>query len=453
MALSRTSVAEQREFHSFFATFSALDEYALRRRVWGPMQAMYGVMALCEPGVTTSGPIACERVFEWMGSRMGMKEVPNPSGLCRSRAAMPDGDVHRLWTLIRTWSESNKVDTGESALLPGYRVAACDGTTLIMPRTASTSAAFTLQKDKKGNEQAHYPLGLLTSVWDVEMRIPLSYRLTAMDVAGGERGQLADMVWELPEKTVLVLDRGYPSHGLLGTMIEAECEFIVRMVASETGGWQEVRDFLKGGAKSATVTMLLKDSKGNERPHNVRLVRRIFNRGRPQQGQRRPIMVIATSLTDPSISDEKIIELYQRRWEIETIHRELKSLAACETWHSKTAKGIRQEVLAHLLWFTLIGHISARLVWERRQAAIAAGGSIGRMRTNTRRVMHAARSIATAVLSAATTSTKSVHQYFIRSADARLGQARKFIVPYRKRKSRPRKPLHPYARRQSQRGE
>ena len=43
-----------------------------------------------------------------------------------------------------------------------------------------------------------------------------------------------------------------------------------------------------------------------------------------------------TTLVDPEISDQRILDLYHGRWGIETIHREMKSIAQVERWHGKT---------------------------------------------------------------------------------------------------------------------
>jgi Transposase DDE domain len=437
MPLSCRNLSDHYDFQSFLNAFDGLDDYHQRHRIWGDQQAMTGVFALCEPGRATSYGTACEQLFDWIGPRFHWKTSPSSSGLHRARESMTDSGEDRVWHMALRWAEERRAPVQEA--LPGKILVAVDGSGMIMPRSASTSAAYGIRHDRDGNELCHYPEAQLVSAWDVERRLPLAWRLVSSSAKGGERAQCLNLLDELPTNAVLLLDRGYPSRKLLGSILESGRDFLVRMVAGEHGSWQEIRDFTTSKATSAIVSvrMLIK---GELVPVKLRALKRIFSRGRPQRGQKRDTMILLTNLVDPSISDQQLIDIYAKRWVIETIHDELKNLSAIETWHSTTVKGIKQEMLCHMLWHLFAGHISSHLEAERQAADPAP-----QIRANSARVLEAAREI-TNYLFESIHVHPAVKEYLLDKAERKLEFARKQIVKRRKRKSRPRKPFHPHAK-------
>ena len=443
MPISCRNPSNHNDFQSFIGTFDCLDDYRQRHRVWGSQQAMTGVFALCEPGRATSYSTVCEQLFSWIGPRFDWKDRPASSGLSRARNDMTSSEGARVWQKARKWSEERLAPVNE--LLPGKILTAVDGSGLIVIRSASTSAEFGIRRDKEGNELAHYPEALLVSAWDVERRLPLAWRVVASAAKGGERKQCLEVLDELPSNAVLLLDRGYPSREVLGAIVASGRGFMVRMVAGDHGSWPETAAFCKGKANSAFITVMLKID-GVLTQVTLRVVRRTFARGRPQKGQKRQTMVLLTTIDDPALSEQQLIDIYAKRWVIETIHDELKNLSNLETWHSKTAKGIHQEVLCHMLWFLFFGHIASHLEAERQ--AKCPGFQI---RANTARMMEAAREI-TNYLFESIHVHPAVRDYLLDKAERKLQIAREEIVKQRKRASRPRIPFHPHAKPRRDRG-
>lgn len=359
------------------------------------------------------------------------------SGLSRTRKLVTEDDLDLVWKHASVWSEERLAPV--SSVLPGQRLVAVDGSTLIVPRSESTLKDFYLPENKNGEEISHYPQALMVSAWDVERRLPLTWNVSASNAFGGERGRLDELIEKLPPSTTLLLDQGYPSRHLLGRLLDSNCDFIVRMVANEKACWPEIRDFIATGKKSAIIEVRIVFG-DIERNVPLRVVRRSFRPGRPQKGQKRQTMILITSHKEPHISDQDIVDAYGKRWCIETIHNELKTLAKIETWHTVSTQGIQQEVFCHMMWFLLVGHIASHLETEKRTANPTLAP-----RANTRRVMDAARAIATALF-AASVHKGSVAEYLYEKADRELNRIRRHISTRRKRPTRPRKPFHPYAR-------
>lgn len=431
------SLSIHKDFEGFLSCFDSLDDYCQRRRCWGPMQAMISVFAILEPGLVRSYADGCEQMFHWVGKQLGLKTIPAKSGLTTARRSVTKTSLNRLWDVATSWTADHQAELVR--LVPGRAMIGFDGTTAIMPRTASISAAFKIRRDRDKVELSHYPEALLTSCWDLDSRMPVAWRLASVSAKGGERAMAASMLSDLPEHSITVMDSGYPSRDMLGDILAHGHDPVIRMVAANQGSWPEVQAFLAMKTASAWIDTVVGSGK-ERRVVAVRYVLRTFHRGRPQRGQTRKRMVVATTLPESVLTDEQVIGIYRQRWTIETIHDELKNLSDLETWHSTTKQGIEQEVLCHMLWHLLAGHISSHLEAEQR-----AREPDRPIRASTPRVMRAVASIADWLLESIG-QPEPVVTYLRDKAAISLEAARKSLVTRRTRKSRPRKAFHPYAK-------
>jgi hypothetical protein len=423
--------------HTLVSIFACLDESWTRKRVWGSMQAFAGVFLLVMPGRMTSYQSICGTLFDWAGLRFGWQDAPDPAGLSRARRRLTMVECWKVFDQARSWAREHLL-TGRT-LLAGRCVLAADATVLHVPREDDLVRHFGIRLDKAGREIAHYPQALLASVWDLGRRLPIAWRLTSL--RQGERATLLDMLPELPANSVLVLDRGYPGRDLLGRVLAAGHDVVMRMVASEAGGaWPEVEAFLASGKRSVVVAVLVGSGRA-ERLIQLRLVRRVFGRGRPKRHQQRERMVIVTSLTDPALTDRDICRLDAERWGIETIYREMKAVANVERWHGTTKELIEQEIIALMTWFTIAAVIGDAA--ERSADGHAA-------RPNTRRVFDAIAYAMEALFMASIADGK-IAQLFIARANVALKRIERWAQKRRPGRSATRQPKHPYARKQGNR--
>jgi len=163
---------------------------------------------------------------------------------------------------------------------------------------------------------------------------------------------------------VAVFDRGYPSREFVREMVGNKRDFVMRMIAGRDAGWLEVRAFLRSGQRDQIVTMDV----GEDPQHPgtrvlglIRLIRKSFRSGRPLSHQKPETTVIATSLLDPDITAQDIVDVYSNRWSIETIHKELKMLCAMEDWHTTNPVLIEQEIATIMVWQALAAMIQIQV--------------------------------------------------------------------------------------------
>jgi hypothetical protein len=352
-----------------------------------------------------------------------------------------EAETAALHERILNWSLASAAPNGR--LVPGMPVIAVDGSTLHVPRSRSLCKAFPISTDELGRELYHYPQAQLVSTWDVERRIPLSWRVTSKQV--GEREALLDQLEELPERSVLLMDRGYPARDVLGAIVASGRHAVMRMVSSEAASWREVADFIASGVRSAIVPVRIRQGK-TTKTVDMRLVLRSFDRGRPHRGETRQTMVVLSTITDRTlISDDGIIDLYHQRWGIETIHRELKGLAAIERWHGTTKLLINQEITAVMSWFAIAGAIASRMESDALEA----------QRTNhddgeTKRVnsVHLFAAVHRVLIwqCAIGNHHPAVVDYLRAQAEGSIDIVRKGMQRRRSGRWHERKPKHPYAR-------
>jgi len=428
-----------------FRNFSMLltgDELAWdRHRCWGPLQAKAAVFVMRCPAESHSTRTAIPQVRELFGSMFGWTRTPDAGGLSRARRRVTETESCALWTRIQNWSLAHAPPV--RGLLPGMAVVAVDGSTLHLPRSRSLTKAFPIPKDALELERYHYPRANLVSAWDMERRVPLAWRLNSIKV--GEREALLDLLPELPEQSVLLLDRGYPSRSVLGAIVDTGRHVVMRMVATEAASWPEVASFVASGQRSAIVPVNIQVGR-TRRQMQVRLVLRTFDRGRPHRGERRDQMVVLTTLTDQAaVSDEAIVALYHQRWGIETIHREMKTLAALERWHGTTNLLIRQEIYAVMCWFALGGAIAARAEADAARMQREQGDERPTKRVNTRLLFSAVHKVLTWQC-AIGNQHDAVVGYLQSQAKNALDLMLQFMQRRRPGRWHDRIPKHPYAR-------
>jgi Transposase DDE domain len=243
-----------------------------------------------------------------------------------------------------------------SGLLPGTfthhhgerRFIAIDATSLVCPKTS----ALIDELDRPHWNPwlvAHYPRAVVVVAFDILRRLPLEWVLLAKGT--GERAAIEPLLKRFRPGDVAIMDRGYPSRALLNSLVTHGVDVVMRMTAGKAGAWPEVKKFLTSGAKTAVIDCKLEGGK----MASVRLVRRNPPVGRPLKHQKREIMVVLTTLLPRHGFEAKdILELYGKRWGIESLFREMKEAFGIERFHARTLDGVQQEIATVLMWIALI---------------------------------------------------------------------------------------------------
>lgn len=263
----------------------------------------------------------------------------------------------------------------------GYRLLAIDGSDFNVPNN-SKDPIF-LQSDQSDKNIKNVSLAHLDAIYDLSNRIYLDATIqpkTKVD----ERRALIDMMQRstIKEKVILTADRGYESYNLFAHLKKKEWKYVIRLkdihsngISSNlflpeeetfdidyslliarsgngTLGFRKYSKILKR-IKDHQVFDFLSEEPGDLYPMDLRIVR--------FQISDNTYEVLVTNLDRSEFPLEKLKEIYNLRWAIESSFRELKYSIGLVNFHSKKARNIIQEVFAKLTMFnfceTIISHI------------------------------------------------------------------------------------------------
>lgn len=218
----------------------------------------------------------------------------------------------------------------------GLSVFAVDGSKYQLPASDALRAEFDPDSGFDHAGKGHYPQCLVSTAYDVFRRLPVA-RTVQPIAAASEREEAKALLPNIPAGGVVLFDRGYPSYDLLAHLrAHYDGYWVVRSPATST--FPAVEAFMQSGQAEAVITL----TPPKAEPFSLRAVRLTSPTGE--------LSVLLTNLPDDSRFDaDAIIHLYFRRWRIEVHYRDEKTSLGMETFHSKTANGIRQELFAILI--------------------------------------------------------------------------------------------------------
>ena len=227
----------------------------------------------------------------------------------------------------------------------GYHLIGVDGSYLQLPRIEDLRWEFGVR------DNGDCPNAGVSVLFDVLHGWALDPILA--DAYMNEREQLEKhmefLCRELPavaKKTMLLMDRGYPSKDIFKKLIESGYKFVARCKS----GFAKVVDEAPIGDSIVTL----------KNGVSVRIVKLELENGDTE--------TLAANLLD--LSMDAIIELYTLRWGIETMYFKLKRELCVEKFSGKTANSIRQDFWASMVLVNSVAvfqHEADQAVKERQK--------------------------------------------------------------------------------------
>jgi len=230
----------------------------------------------------------------------------------------------------------------------GMSVFALDGSKYNLPATDEIRKELDPNSGLQNDGKGHYPQCLVSTVYDVFRRLPIARTVVGYDSC--EREELKNLLPFVPANSVWMFDRGYPSYeSILYLTQNYPGHFLFRSPATST--FPAVEAFIKSGKKEAVIwitashTFKRKVSIKERRelkPIKLRIIKLVHPDG--------TCSVLLTSLFGKKkYACDQIINLYFRRWEVESYYRDEKVTLEIEKFHSKTVNGILQELYAVMI--------------------------------------------------------------------------------------------------------
>jgi hypothetical protein len=295
--------------------------------------------------------------------------VPSPTGSPISSAAVAQAR-HRIGSgplaeLFKITAESWTSEFIETNRWRDLQVFAIDGSGLRIADTPANEEFF--GRPGSGRSKAAYPQARIVTVLAVGSRLVCDSAIG--NQKQGEQSLARDLIERMPDRSVLILDRGFVNHTMFARTMVAGTErhFLCRAKANLVS--KRVRIL---GRNDSLVQINVSAPDRREDPAlpetiTVRLIQYTIPGFRPA--------TLVTSLLDPErFPRSEIVDLYHKRWEIETAYDEIKThtLERDETIRSRSPELVLQEIYGILVAYNLLRVAMAR-------AAAIAGVAAARM--------------------------------------------------------------------------
>lgn len=261
----------------------------------------------------------------------------SPSSICEARQKLSENVFINIQDkIIENWEK----DYNECFLWNNHRVFTNDGSKINLPPGLKKADYETPGKD------AYYPQGLLSCLYRAGCALPYAWNLTSQS---DERKSCIDLLKKLQPGDILILDRGYYSFELLS---ECKSRRIIPLFRLPSHVFKKKREENKSNDYLITVyptNEIKKKVKDNNLdldldPISLRIV---------NYKVKETEMTLATLLLDEKYTTDSISKLYWARWGEEELYKVSKQIIDVEDFHSKTERGVRQELYAHFVLITL----------------------------------------------------------------------------------------------------
>jgi len=244
-------------------------------------------------------------------------------------------------------------------------VFAADGSKFILPATKEIREKFDPESGLEYPGKGHYPQCLVSTIYDVFRRLPIARTVVGIKESS-EREELKKLLPYVPLNGVWLFDRGYPSYEIIHYLMKNyNGYFIFRCPASST--FSAVENFVKSGKKEDVIWIdpsksYLSNISKKERQESKAIKLRVIRLESPDG----TVSVLLTNLYDKKeFRRKEIINLYFRRWEVESYYRDEKITMGIEQFHGRTVNSILQELYASMI-MSVISRIIMILTSEKK---------------------------------------------------------------------------------------
>ena len=292
------------------------------------------------------------------------EKVPTKAAFVMQRKKLlPDA----CYVLFRSFTDSLPF----MRLFDGYRLLACDGSSVPIPRNENEpDYSVVTREDRKSYNQLH-----INGLFDILNRIFVDCILEP-GMHTHERAALTAMVHRFPhpEKAIFLADRGYEGYNGLAHLLEDFANFVIRAKDLDSNGFLRALHLPAVGDLDIDISKTLvfnipKAHRGDDRyvkvyrghfdpldsgsadsyAINFRLVRFQLSDGSYE--------CLITNLPRDKFPPKRLAKLYHLRWGIENAFRDLKYPLDLLHFHGKSAQAVLQEVFCALSMFNFCAYI------------------------------------------------------------------------------------------------
>jgi len=285
-----------------------------------------------------------------------------PSSYCEARCKLTPTLLQSLMNWIA--GAAGRVTTSRLIGPCGGRVLIADGSSHSMGDTPQLREHFDLPPGQKPG--VGYPAGKLMGLLDAATGMFIE--LLALPLFQHDMRSVIALHPMLQRGDILLGDRAFCSFAHVAMLQAKGVHGCFRLHQRRKSQGRRGSD---RWSKPKTIPSWMNDEQFAALPAFVEV--RLVSYTLPQRGFRTTKITLATTLMDPSQwPDQRIVDLYGQRWDIETCFDHMKTTMGMDVLHCKTVAGVMRELAMYLIAYNLV-----RLAMLR--AAARQGGSVSRI--------------------------------------------------------------------------
>ena len=264
------------------------------------------------------------------------RRSPSSGSLAKARARLPVG----LWDRINeSLADKAQVLSEPWAAWRSHRVVLVDGTCVSMPDTPALHDCFGTSTGRGGTR--HYPLARMVTLSLANTMSVLSYAMGRY--RHSEQALLRPLLKGLRRGDLLIGDRHFAGANLYAEYLACGLHFLTR--AHQMLNISRLRRIKGYGREDFVTDLLVNKAYRRQNPTLPKSVRvRVIQATIRTRGRREVMWFVTSLLDDKAYPSGKIVELYARRWRIETLLLQLKRRLSVDVLRSKTPDGVRKEM-------------------------------------------------------------------------------------------------------------
>jgi len=321
--------------------------YTYRERKITPIvTVLHMIMAAIWPedSFNASWQVVWANFASWFPSLAG--QCPARTNVAQARTRLPI----ELWRRLFDWvSLQSQRFSGQYDKWKGHRVVLADGTCVSMSDKPELLKAFGTNNGYHG--KGKYPLARLVTLCLANTMTVISYAIGCYNQA--ESTMLFSILGSLQKGDLLVADRHFAAAHFYWYYQQRGVEFLTRAhQCLKVSRIKRIHSYSRDdfiGSVSINKNYRRKDSR---LPKHV-LVRFIKAAVRIR-GQRKEIWFATSFLDNRKYPAKAVVELYGRRWRIETLFREFKVNFSSDVLRSQSQDGVRKDIIARLTAINIV---------------------------------------------------------------------------------------------------
>jgi len=274
--------------------------------------------------------------FPWLNSKQ-----PSSGSFAKARGRLPV----TLWQRIaRAIAEKADALSQRWSQWRGHRVVLVDGTCVSMPAEAELFGEFGRSTGRGGTR--HYPLGRIVAVSLANTMVVLRYAFGRY--ADSEISLLRPLLGDLRTGDLLVGDRHFAGANLYAEYSREGLQFLMRAHQGRRVDRLRPVEVFADNDFIARLPVSNKHRRIDPSLPKTVLVRLIAATVSTRKNRRRTMWFVTSLLDAQAYPAAEIVELYGRRWSIETLFRQLKVDLHADVLRSRSAQGVRTELAARV---------------------------------------------------------------------------------------------------------